>query len=216
MSLRFVKYLSALSAGWLYSSCCSIVIPPVTLTGNKTAMEKQIIGEKAELEKDVWMIASARTTSRNDLAELSEEQQESIVKENNLTNKALVLMDVFLPKLQILKADLVVGENKEGFISDLTLENSIIIASEIKRKYNPELEEDPEEGEPYRMLKETVIKINEARDLMIRGYIENQRRNKPDIKINEQEIREMFRKKFHDSALRGEYVQSAGGVWAKK
>lgn len=197
-------------------SCISIVVPPVTLTGNKTAMEKQIIGEKAELEKDVWMVASTRSTSQSELNNLDEDKSKSIQKENQYTNEGLIISDVFLSKLQVLKADSVVGENKNGMLSDLTKEKNIRIPAEMKRKYDPALEDEPQAGEPYRMLKETIVQMNHARKLLIMGYIENRKRNFPDKEIDEEKVREAFKERYHAAALRGEYVQSITGEWSLK
>jgi len=45
-------------------SCFSIDIPPITLTPARTAAERQLIGEDREIEKDGWLLASARSTTR--------------------------------------------------------------------------------------------------------------------------------------------------------
>lgn len=45
-------------------SCVSIDIPPITLTPARTAAERQLIGDDQEIEKDGWLLASARSTSR--------------------------------------------------------------------------------------------------------------------------------------------------------
>lgn len=50
-------------------SCVSIDIPPITLTPARTAAERQLIGEDQEIEKDGWLLASARSTSRTSESE---------------------------------------------------------------------------------------------------------------------------------------------------
>ena len=44
------------------SSCISIVPPPVNLTGEKTSVERQIVGDYEEIEKDAWAISSVKTS----------------------------------------------------------------------------------------------------------------------------------------------------------
>lgn len=44
-------------------SCIAIALPPITLTPERTAAERQLIGEDRELEKNGWLIASARSTA---------------------------------------------------------------------------------------------------------------------------------------------------------
>jgi hypothetical protein len=44
---------------WIFDkSCISVDIPPITLTSEKTAIEKQILGEKTEISPDGWLIIS--------------------------------------------------------------------------------------------------------------------------------------------------------------
>ncbi|MCU0821699.1 MAG: YdbL family protein [Spirochaetes bacterium] len=42
-------------------ACCLFIPPPITMTGEKTAIEKQIIGDYRELEKDAWIVSSVNT-----------------------------------------------------------------------------------------------------------------------------------------------------------
>ncbi len=44
-------------------SCCVIVPPDINLTGQKTVVERQIIGDYRELEKDAWAVSSVRTAA---------------------------------------------------------------------------------------------------------------------------------------------------------
>ena len=41
--------------------CVSVSSPPVRLTGEKTLVENQIIGEYREIEDDAWAVSSAKT-----------------------------------------------------------------------------------------------------------------------------------------------------------
>ncbi|RME91678.1 MAG: DUF1318 domain-containing protein [Candidatus Hydrogenedentota bacterium] len=214
---------------YLVQNCCSIVIPPVTLTGNKTAIEKQIIGEKTELEKDVWMVSSAKTTTT--VANVTEEERESD-KAKEVTNKnkhakladdylftALNILETYNKDLSELKADMVVGENKDGFLSILLNENiqrPEKVEKKIKEKYNPEYEDDLEKGEAYRKLKEVVNEVNKARKLLIESYAERQKAANPKAKIDKKEIALLQKQKLHQAALRGEWIQLDDGSWIRK
>ncbi|GIX42372.1 MAG: hypothetical protein KatS3mg129_2105 [Leptospiraceae bacterium] len=49
---------------WIFDkSCISVDVPPITLTSEKTAIEKQILGEKTELYPDGWLIISSNYVS---------------------------------------------------------------------------------------------------------------------------------------------------------
>lgn len=39
---------------------CSINIPDIKITGEKTALEKQVMGEYSKIKEDAWMVASER------------------------------------------------------------------------------------------------------------------------------------------------------------
>ncbi len=202
------------------NSCCSFVIPPVTLTGNKTAIEKQIIGEQNELEKDVWMISSAKTAGKvEDQSKDPKATQDQKLKteENRYTNEAFLIMDVYAEKLAKLKADKVVGEDNKGYVASL-IENETVrksLSKEILEKYNPQFEDDMEKGKDYRTLKETVAQINIARDLIIQGYMANQQRA-GSKKIKKEEVGIIQKNKFHEASLKGEYIQDASGNWSQK
>lgn len=43
-------------------SCLEIAPPEIRLTGEKTVIERQIVGEYRELEKDAWIVSSVRTS----------------------------------------------------------------------------------------------------------------------------------------------------------
>src|SRR5688572_16568452 len=112
-------------AGLICVNCFStIVIPPVTITGQKTATEKQIIGEQTELEKDVWMISSAKTAEHADLETKPKEIRRSMEQENANTYRAFLKFELFSAHLAALKKDRVVGENNKGFVANLFSEKA--------------------------------------------------------------------------------------------
>lgn len=55
---------------------CTVKIPDIKITGEKTALENQVMGEYAKIKEDAWMIASERgsgdikiTADRKDVVE---------------------------------------------------------------------------------------------------------------------------------------------------
>lgn len=200
----------------LFARCFgTIVVPPVTITGQKTATERQIIGEQTELEKDVWMISSAKTSEHAALDAKPKEIRNSMEQENANTYRAFLKFDLFSAHLAQLKKDRVVGENNKGFVSNLLLEKAELPA-ETKKKYDAELADEPDLGRPYRTLIQTVKEINEARVLAARGYIESQKRANKEFKATEKEILAAQKDKYQHSALKGEMLQGDDGAWAPK
>lgn len=193
----------------------TIVVPPVTITGQKTATERQIIGEQTELEKDVWMISSAKTSEHAALDAKPKEIRNSMEQENANTYRAFLKFDLFSAHLAQLKKDRVVGETNKGFVANLLLENAEVPA-EAKKKYDAELADEPDLGRPYRTLIQTVKEINEARVLAARGYVESQKRANKEFKATEKEILASQKNKYQQSALKGEMIQADDGSWAPK
>lgn len=212
--LRGLIGIGAVAA--ILSDCCSIVIPPVTLTGNKTAIEKQIIGEKNELEKDVWMISSAKTTSTVNLDLEDEKKRAKKEKSNSYAFEALYLISIFGPKLDKLKADRVAGENNKGYITNLLSVKSIHHQSEVLTKYDARFERDPDKGRNYRTLVQTVKQINRARTLMAGGFIEDQKKKNRRVDLKIEKLVKQQRRKYQDGSLKGSYIQLDNGRWVQK
>lgn len=217
MGLR--NLLSFILLVFISNACCSIVIPPVTLTGSKTAVERQIIGEENELEEDVWMISSAKTTSEVEIQTSDENKQTLKREENRQIYRAFVLLDVFSPRLRELKEKHVVGENNEGFVEPIVSVPGVQLEGLVKERYNPELASDPDRGEYYRNLEETVKMINKARRLLIEGYITRKKQSDSSFKATEAYRKELYKlqkQKYHSSTLKGEYIQTDSGKWVRK
>lgn len=213
---RSVQVVAILSA--IFSTGCfgTIVVPPVTITGQKTATEKQIIGEQTELERDVWMISSAKSTEHVALEARPRQERNSLEIENAYTFRSFLKLELFSAHLAQLKKDRVVGENRQGFVSNLLEEKNVVLPEEIRKKYSAEFADDPELGRPYRTLVQTVKEINEARLLAAKGYIESQKRANKNFKATEKEILAAQAEKYRQAALKGEMVQNDSGEWVVK
>lgn len=86
---------------------CSIKTPEITLTGEKTALESQILGAYEQLSTQNLATTSARTSTNN--VSTAEEQQESVLQamQNQKFNK---------DEIDELKRSKAVGENKAGYL----------------------------------------------------------------------------------------------------
>lgn len=99
--------------GWLLLTLnlclsCSIKTPEITLTGEKTALENQILGSFEQLATQNLLTTSSRTAS--DLS--AGEQEESVLQamQNQKFNK---------DEIDELKRDKVIGENNRGYLEIL-------------------------------------------------------------------------------------------------
>ncbi len=212
--MRAILLLMLLVTALLVQGCCSIVIPPVTLTGSKTAIEKQIVGEQEDLEKDIWLLASAKTAQN--VQEGSTRDGETVVPPDvSLMYEALMILDAYSDSLAGLKKDGVVGESNKGEIINLFGVSAITLSDKLKAKYNPELENELDEGKPYRTLISTVSEVNRARGMMIDAYIGQQLRLGSNPATRD-ELMKMQADRFRTAAISGEYIQSDSGDWTRK
>ncbi len=212
--MRAILLLMLLVTALLVQGCCSIVIPPVTLTGSKTAIEKQIVGEQEDLEKDIWLLASAKTAQN--VQEGSTRDGETVVPPDvSLMYEALMILDAYSDSLVGLKKDGVVGESNKGEIINLFGVSAITLSDKLKAKYNPELENELDEGKPYRTLISTVSEVNRARGMMIDAYIGQQLRLGSNPATRD-ELMKMQADRFRTAAISGEYIQSDSGDWTRK
>jgi len=197
----------------LWLTHCTLLLPPITVTGTKTAAEKQIIGTQTELEKDVWMISSAKTTASVDLKQNNQDDivKQQVQEENSLTYRGFAIMDAFAQNLVDLKKDGVVGENKNGLLSNLLLESGVEISAELKQKYQAD-----EKNQSYRTLVETVKQMNNARFYVVEGYILNRRRIYPEFNPDKNEILRNQKSQYQASSGKDEYIQQDSGEWIKK
>ena len=68
----------------------------MTLTGNKTAIERQIIGEQTEIEENVWLISSASVSDRDKILDTkSMKERESVKLENEYAARAFIILKKF-------------------------------------------------------------------------------------------------------------------------
>jgi hypothetical protein len=90
-------------------SCINIVPPDVNLTGEKTVIERQIVGDYMELEKDAWTISSVKTTvgRKNVSGKMSGDPE---------LFKYMKVREFHLDKIKEYKNEGVLGEGNTGYI----------------------------------------------------------------------------------------------------
>jgi hypothetical protein len=91
-------------------SCLEISPPEIRLTGEKTVIERQIVGEYRELEKDAWIVSSVRTsvTKTKGAPMVLSGGDEDLFK-------ALKVREFNEEKLRIYKDEGAIGETNAGY-----------------------------------------------------------------------------------------------------
>ncbi len=92
-------------------SCLTITPPRINLTGEKTVIERQIVGEYKELEKDAWVISSARTLARG-----TGKGTATIGADREMFT-AMKIREFHLDKISQYKKEGALGENIKGLLS---------------------------------------------------------------------------------------------------
>jgi uncharacterized protein YdbL (DUF1318 family) len=166
---------------------CSVKAPEVNVTGEKTALENQVIGTYQEIEQDAWTLASVRSATPG--------QQSKMPAEKKKVFEAVQGRKFNKDDIDEFKKAELVGENNLGLL-------------EI-RSYQ-KLEADPE-------LKARVTKIVETENgyrtiIMDRIMVLNESA----AKAGDENVSKIFAKINQDNSEPGTWIQTDDGKWIKK
>jgi len=171
-------------------SCCSITPPNIHITGEKTVIERQIIGDYMEIEKDAWTLSSVRTT----------------VGQKNLSGrmagdpelfKYMKVREFHNDKIKDYKTEGAIGENNKGFIQYIEVRKYEMSPAEKKILLTLIDEENIARREIFARsvyLSKGSAAANNEIDLFGRAFAEEQR----------------------GLASKGEWIQQNSGAWERK
>ena len=171
-------------------SCISVVPPSLNLTSDKTVVERQIIGDYMELEKDAWVISSVKTSH-------SSGRTKSDMTGDPELLKAEKVRSFHAERLAAYKSEGAAGEGSDGFAAYIQSE-----------KY----ESDPAQK---KILLAVIDEENMARKIIFRRSLFVMNNAEPSA----DEVR-AFGRIFADEqrvlAGKGEWIQENSGKWVKK
>lgn len=137
--------VSGIAALLLFSGC-SIKAPEVRVTGEMTALEKEVIGTYRQIEEDTWMVASTRS-SADRKTKISEEKKQVLdARRRQQFNQ---------DDLNEFKRNGLVGENNQGFV-EIRESSPDTARSELVRTIVSEENTDRE------VIMSRVIELNET------------------------------------------------------
>lgn len=168
-------------------SGCAVRAPEVRITGERTALENQVLGTYAQIQEDVWMVASVRSSEPGEQVVVSQEKQTVL--------KAMQRRDFNKDDVDELKRDGCIGENNQGL---------------LELRPTDRLAEDPEYSTRVQSL---VWEENEDRQIVMARVIELNESLGPESKG---EVSAVFAGMNRDSARPGEWVQLPNGTWTQK
>lgn len=171
----------------LFTLGCSVQAPEVRVTGEKTALEQEVVGTYEQMEEDTWMIASTRAVEGEGEVKVSPEKRVVLeALQNQKFNKDDI--DEFKMKGYV-------GENNQGFLEIRSLE---------------ELEENPEQLE---LVREVVQEENEDRETVMERVIELNDSLKKAVR---DDILAIFARINQENSAEGTWIQEQDGNWVIK
>lgn len=103
--IAFAAALTASCSARAIPSCIEVAPPEIHITSQKTVIERQIVGDYRELEKDAWIISSVRTNLYAPGGDRDRELFES-----------MAARDANSEKIRSFKDEGAVGEGGDGYL----------------------------------------------------------------------------------------------------
>jgi len=166
---------------------CSIKAPEVRLTGEKTSLEKEILGTYHQMREDTWMVASTRAVVEKPQAAMSPEKKRSL--------DALRDQEFNRDDIEEFKKNGFVGETKDG---------------RLQVRPSEELSRIPETA---KLVDEIVQEENAGRQIIMERVIELN----DDLKrAVPEDVSAVFAKMYQENSPAGSWIQKPDGAWVKK
>ncbi|MDY6967330.1 MAG: DUF1318 domain-containing protein [Spirochaetota bacterium] len=171
-------------------SCCLISPPKIHLTGEKTVVERQIVGDYRELEKDSWAVSSVKTNVQRSKGMTITGQDKDLLL-------AYKIREFHEEKIRKNKDEGAIGEENSGFIAYIQMS---------KYENNKDLK---------KLLMKLIQEENKARNTIFkRTLLESGIQE-----VKEEQI-SAFGKRFAEEqramARKGDWVQDITGKWIRK
>lgn len=196
MKKNIIIIISAIILISIYTGCSSVpscitVVPPaISLTGEKTVIERQIVGDYRELEKDAWSISSVKTTTGRSATQGQISGDPEIVK-------AVKIRDYISDKILAYKKEGALGESASGYV----------VYRETK-KY--------ESSSDFKKALTLVIdEENNARKTIFTRSLINIEGTEPG-KVKVENFGKLFAEEQRAIAEKGDWIQDNSGRWIRK
>ena len=177
---------SAILLGLLLGGC-AIRLPKITATGERTALENQIVGSYKVIEEEAWMVASLRSDLSPDSITLTEQKRRVL--------EAFQRQRFNADDVTAFKRDGTNGESMDGLLEIID-----------NQKYTSD--------STYRVLVDKIVtEENEDRQLIMRRIIELHPEIDPDDRAR---VGYVYARLKQENSPAGTWVQEADGSWKKK
>jgi hypothetical protein len=170
----------------LFITGCAIQTPEVRITGEKTALENQILGQYAGLEEEVWMLVSYRAPA-DTTATFSEERRmvlEAI--RNRMFNR---------DDIEEFKQEGVVGEALTGLL-ELRTNDKYTANDDYRRRVDAIVDE---ENQDRQVIMVRIVELETDLDMQ-----------------EPERIAEVFARLNQEGSPKGTWIEVSQGKWEKK
>lgn len=166
---------------------CSVQAPEVRVTGEKTALEQEVLGTYERLEEDTWMVASSRAARKEDAGNLSED------KSNVL--EAIRRQKFNKDDIDEFKRRQFAGEAGNGLL-------------EIRVDALP-----TEDSLQVQLVHEIVAEENTDRSVIMNRVIELKTSLQ---EASREEVTKIFARMYQGNSEKGVWIQTPDGSWSRK
>lgn len=171
-------------------SCIEITPPDINLTGERTVIERQVIGDYRELEKDAWIVSSAQTSVAHGRS------QQMMVTGDEVLFRALKIREFHREKIREYKNNEAVGEGEDGL---------------LYYRQNSYYEKNPERKKQLQVL---LDEENRARKTIFKRSVSAVKEEGNSELV--QEFARRFAEEQRAMAQKGDWIQLENGRWVKK
>lgn len=178
-------------------SCISIDLPPITLTPERTAAERQLVGENRELEPNGWLLASAQSASRYGGTQAA---RVPALEEVRRLQREHAVLEYYEQYVQELLGRGALGETPRGF---LAVPPAAALGAEARRVTRSD-----------RRRAETIAReVNQARSWV---YEYHKTRAGTASKAAQEEVFRRYLRIYWDRAAPGTWVLNPDGRWVRR
>ena len=182
-----MKHIIIITAAGSLLLSCSIKAPEVRVTGEKTALEQEVLGTYERLEEDTWMVASSRSARKGDAGALSDEKSN--------------VLDAI--RRQKFNKDDIDEFKRNGWAGEAL--NGLLQIRENDLSKNDSLQ--------VQLVTDIVAEENADRSVIMNRVIELKTSLQ---EASREEVMRIFSRMYQGNSEKGVWIQAEDGSWSRK
>ena len=184
------RYMSFCFFAAVFLAGCVVSPPPVRMTGEKTLVENQIIGEYREIEEDSWAVSSVKTG-------VQRQKSSSLAAGDEASFGAMKIRELHEDRIRYYKNEEAAGEANTGYI---------VYRTAAAYEKDADLKKN---------LMAVIDEENKARRTLFERSVILAGRDKPSA-ADVDAVAKKFAAGEKDRAQKNDWVQESNGTWIRK